>query len=79
MLLYSRGHPFSNRLVDSTLQQMDEALVDGSLAVFPRLKGRRKCIFFLSEFLVALIANHNIVRSTIIREPMRLKLFFIAV
>ncbi|XP_046638766.1 uncharacterized protein LOC124318103 isoform X1 [Daphnia pulicaria] len=36
--LYSRGHPFP-LLVDSTFQRMDEALVDGCLAIFPRHKG----------------------------------------
>jgi hypothetical protein len=41
-------------LVDSTLQQT-EHFVYGSLAVFPRLKGRRKCLYFLSDFWVALI------------------------
>jgi hypothetical protein len=41
-------------LVDSTLQQT-EHFVYGSLAVFPRLKGRKQCLFFLSDFCVALI------------------------
>ncbi len=65
--LYSRGHPFS-LLVDSALQQMDQALVNGCLAVFPRLKGRQKCLFFLCDFWMALIVDRNIVRITTIPE-----------
>jgi hypothetical protein len=58
--VYSRVHPFS-LLVDSTLQQMDEALVDGCLAVFPRFKvGENVSLFFLSDFWMVLILNRNI-------------------
>jgi hypothetical protein len=43
----------------------DGALVDGLLALFPRLKGRTN-MFFLFDHLVALIVNRDIVQSTII-------------
>ncbi len=54
MWVYSWGHPFS-LLVDSTLQRMDEALVDGFLALFPRLKGRKKWNIYSSILTVGLL------------------------
>jgi hypothetical protein len=67
--VFTRTPFFLSRLVDSTFQRMDEALLDGCLAVFLRLKGRKNVsLFFIFDYLGALIVNRYIVGNTIISE-----------
>jgi hypothetical protein len=62
--VYSRGHPFYPILLPGVLDfSTDGELVDGYLAVLPRLKGRKNIsLFFLFDSLMASIITSYRVR-----------------